>query len=336
MKLFPTFLWVMAAILFFSCSDSEPTGAECGNGFVEEGEVCDGTHLDDHTCSTQGFDGGQLACAEDCRAFYTAGCVNTAVCGDGLLEGEEVCDGTNLGGQTCESMGFSEGTLECAGDCRAFDIAGCGLTYNTTIYALQDPTDPEAPAVGSFVRIEGVVVTAVVDGPVEHFFVQTDLGSPAFDVTRGSRFSGLQIYRAPGVTESVVPGDLVNLEGTYEEYYENTMVNLTLIEVVGTAALPVATVVTSAEIATGGSGAEAYEGVLVQVEQVSVTNLTPTGYEYGAFEVTGALRIEDLCYPAVLDLAQMGQAFSFIRGVLNFSYGNTSLNPRDSSDLGID
>lgn len=46
-------------------------------------------------------------------------------CGNGSIEVGEVCDGSNLGGQTCVSQGFSGGTLACASDCASFDTSGC-------------------------------------------------------------------------------------------------------------------------------------------------------------------------------------------------------------------
>ena len=37
----------------------------------------------------------------------------TAVCGNGIIETGEVCDGTNLDGQTCQSLGYVDGSLSC-------------------------------------------------------------------------------------------------------------------------------------------------------------------------------------------------------------------------------
>lgn len=59
----------------------------------------------------------------------TGGVVAT-VCGDGRIEGIEECDGPNLGGVTCESLGFASGTVECfecallTGGC--LPASGCG------------------------------------------------------------------------------------------------------------------------------------------------------------------------------------------------------------------
>ena len=56
--------------------------------------------------------------------FVFDGCGST--CGDGVIEGSEVCDGANLGGETCASQGCTGGgTLACNSDCTGFDTSGC-------------------------------------------------------------------------------------------------------------------------------------------------------------------------------------------------------------------
>ncbi|KIG15508.1 Endo-1,4-beta-xylanase A precursor [Enhygromyxa salina] len=47
-----------------------------------------------------------------------------AMCGNGVTEAPEECDGEDLGGRTCESVGFPGGELSCAGDC-TLDTSGC-------------------------------------------------------------------------------------------------------------------------------------------------------------------------------------------------------------------
>ncbi|MFC1641252.1 DUF4215 domain-containing protein [Myxococcota bacterium] len=66
--------------------------AECGNGELEPGELCDDGNTED--------DDG---CAEDCQTqdpdyvCLTPGeeCVRAALCGNGILEGKEICDDSN-------------------------------------------------------------------------------------------------------------------------------------------------------------------------------------------------------------------------------------------------
>jgi hypothetical protein len=47
------------------------------------------------------------------------------VCGNNVLETGETCDGTALGGQTCQTQGYAGGTLGCASDCQTFNTSGC-------------------------------------------------------------------------------------------------------------------------------------------------------------------------------------------------------------------
>jgi hypothetical protein len=50
-----------------------------------------------------------------------------AQCGNGVQEGSEDCDGSDLGGRTCQDLGFTGGTLACGGGC-TFDTSSCTNT----------------------------------------------------------------------------------------------------------------------------------------------------------------------------------------------------------------
>ena len=51
-------------------------------------------------------------------------CGPPPVCGDGVAEGLEECDGADLGGESCTSLGYDDGTLSCLSDC-TFDTFLC-------------------------------------------------------------------------------------------------------------------------------------------------------------------------------------------------------------------
>lgn len=115
-----------------NCAGFDTTSCEaaahCGDNIKNQpNESCDGTDLGGFNCLDQGFTGGQLRCRLDCRGFDASGCQRSAVCGDNLKSGaDEVCDGTDLGGLTCTSLGLTAGALRCAADCRSLDTSGCG------------------------------------------------------------------------------------------------------------------------------------------------------------------------------------------------------------------
>lgn len=46
-------------------------------------------------------------------------------CGDGKVSGTEVCDGTNLGGRTCVTEGFTGGELQCSPSCGVVTTGCC-------------------------------------------------------------------------------------------------------------------------------------------------------------------------------------------------------------------
>ncbi|PCC74720.1 hypothetical protein NAEX_07817 [Nannocystis exedens] len=105
-------------------TDTTTDGVGCGDGVIQDPEVCDGAALADQDCVSQGFDSGTLACAADCSAFDISGCV-LASCGNGAIEGEESCDGDDLAGQDCVSQGFENGTLTCMANTCVFDVSAC-------------------------------------------------------------------------------------------------------------------------------------------------------------------------------------------------------------------
>jgi hypothetical protein len=114
-------------------TSSQPGAGFCGDGKIEPSEECDGTNLNGATCETAGFAKGTLGCAPGCT-FDTSGCVRSTVpgCGNGVREGVEGCDGADIGGATCASLGFNGGgTLGCTTGC-AFDTSGCACNVATT------------------------------------------------------------------------------------------------------------------------------------------------------------------------------------------------------------
>ena len=50
---------------------------------------------------------------------------NGPVCGDGVRQGAERCDGLDLGGADCTDQGFEGGVLACSPECDAFDTSRC-------------------------------------------------------------------------------------------------------------------------------------------------------------------------------------------------------------------
>ena len=48
----------------------------------------------------------------------------TPICGNGVKDAGEQCDSSDLGGQTCQTLGYTNGTLSCNVDC-TFNVDAC-------------------------------------------------------------------------------------------------------------------------------------------------------------------------------------------------------------------
>ncbi len=103
----------------------------CGDGDIEGNEVCEGEDLGGAVCAdlvdavSGPYVGGELSCGDGCRTFDVSQC-RLPICGDGVVEGAELCDGDDVVGATCASAApgqFTRGTLACAAGCRSFDTS---------------------------------------------------------------------------------------------------------------------------------------------------------------------------------------------------------------------
>jgi hypothetical protein len=103
------------------CQDMVCLELRCGDGFVHGSEQCDGANLGNaQDCVELGFyNSGPISCTSLCT-IDTSAC--TGFCGDGVVDGPEVCDGNAT---TCQALGFANGgAVPCKVGC-TFDTSGC-------------------------------------------------------------------------------------------------------------------------------------------------------------------------------------------------------------------
>ncbi len=186
----------------------------------------------------------------------------------------------------------------------------------TTIYQVQHDADSLGASnlLGARVEVPGVVTD---DYFVESGITVQDSAAP---------WNGIHV-----LTRNHLPiGTQVTVVGNVTEYYGRTALVSTQVFDEGAGVVPDPLLVTPGMIKTGSPTAESYEGVLVELQNVVVSN---DNAGYGEWEVTDGVdtaRVDndDYSYTPAL-----GDSLLVLRGVMNYSYDNFKLQPRMDEDI---
>jgi len=191
----------------------------------------------------------------------------------------------------------------------------------TTISAIQDTTGTssgDSPFKDQVVTVEGVV-SAEIWAFGSTYYIQDGSGP----------WSGIMVYDGGRVNAY---GDSVRITGTVVEYYGVTEIkDITEYVKLDSGKTVAPTLVTTGEIGTGGINSEAYEGVLVQVKNVAITNPDLGHGEWEIGDGTGACRVDDAA-DYYFNQANYDSVRSII-GVLNYNYNDTKIEPRLAWDI---
>ncbi|WP_199514354.1 5'-nucleotidase C-terminal domain-containing protein [Haloferax sp. Atlit-19N] len=190
-----------------------------------------------------------------------------------------------------------------------------------TITELQsNTTDGDASAyAGQFVSVAGTVTATNADG----FFVQN---ASAADV----RHSAVYVYA--GGSSNATPGDEVRVDAPVSEYYGMTQLDLAndnaSLSTTGTGAVPEATT-----LATANVSRESYEGVLVSVRDVEVTE-TPGQYgEWAVTDGSGPVAIDDATTGDDTTPGEVGGTADAVEGPVFYSFEEYKIQPASVTNL---
>jgi endonuclease/exonuclease/phosphatase family metal-dependent hydrolase len=197
------------------------------------------------------------------------------------------------------------------------------------IAAVQFTTDPSgsSPLDGQLVTVQGIVYARYPgEGDPHGSFAMADAAGP---------WNGMYVYDSP---TAVAVGDLVTVTGEVDEYYNLTELKPSVgggsVVVNSSGNTPYGpSVVSTAVLATGATTAESYEGVFVEVQNVTVTD-DDLGYgEWAVSDGSGSVRVNDLadylCPPV------LGEVLSAVRGMHTYSFDNFKIEPRSDADIGV-
>lgn len=178
-----------------------------------------------------------------------------------------------------------------------------------------------------------VTVNGIVTTDTTHFgyFYMQDGNGP---------WSGIKVY---DFANNPAIGTEIRVTGTVREYYDETRIeDVTNVDTLNAdAAVPDYTVVSTGSVSSSNpESAEQYEGVLVEVSDLTVTDSLPDAPDnYGEFEVddgTGEVRVDDAGnFSGNSDSIRfhIGDHVATIRGVLDYNFNNFKIAPRDSADV---
>jgi 5-methylthioadenosine/S-adenosylhomocysteine deaminase len=180
-----------------------------------------------------------------------------------------------------------------------------------SIYDIQYTTDPsgDSPYVGQVVTTGGVVTAVHYNG-----YVIYEGAAP---------WQAVFVY---SYTETLAVGDLIELTGTVVEY--NGMTEIT--PVTSYTIISHDNPVTPLVVASVDASQEAYESVLLTVENTTVSALLG----YGEWTVDGTLVCNDI--NDYLYFPQLGDEIDSLTGNLFYSFGAFKLEPRFTADFAGD
>ena len=207
----------------------------------------------------------------------------------------------------------------------------------TAIYDIQYTTDSsgDSPLNGQTVTISGIVTAEFWGSSSNRYLYVQDAEGPWNGVVC-FEYDGWDLFdfsSSAGTVHSVAEGDSVTITGTVEEYYNLTeLASITSVIVHGPAVNMISpAVVTPGQIMTGGSETEAYEGCLVEIDNVTVDNADLNNGEWSVTDGTNSVRVDDIW--DYYYFPESGQALAEVVGVMTYTYSDAKLEPRLARDV---
>ncbi len=226
---------------------------------------------------------------------------------------------------------------------------------NLTIQDVQHTpfTNGRSPYVGAVTTLRGIVTADTSDlvlsarsgsGGTTAWYIQSG-NSPA---------SGIWVTGILDTLKSLKRGDSVAVTGTIQENYDVTRLgNVSAVEwfTIGNSLPEPVKLTTSVFGASAGNGdlnAEPWEGMLVEFDTVTVTQLEPVfqnAWEYSISDGSGEMNIlreglntyspiqGDTIYPGTTIL-KVGDKFTKLRGIVYYSFNRYKIVPRTNADFG--
>ena len=210
-----------------------------------------------------------------------------------------------------------------------------GAVCPSTIYAIK------RGEVTGTVTIKGIVTAVEANG--QGFFIQIPQDYADYE---GPEYSATYVFTGNAAEGLTFPrrGQEIKVTGTPDNYYGqlqlNNVTDIELIRIVTEASVVLPTNVSPQEVGRSGARSTALEGVLINLNNVTVTAV---GLEAGPgdrnptneFEVDNTLPVNDFFY-LIRPTPEVGQTIERLVGTLRYANNAFKLEPRGFEDITLD
>ncbi len=208
-----------------------------------------------------------------------------------------------------------------------FALLAAGSLAATTIHDIQYTTDPsgDSPMKGQVVTVTAEVTGEPYAYGGSSFYIQ-DANAP---------WSGINVYDSGFSGRGLIigEGDSITITGTVDEYHGKTeLTNITSITVDSVGVFSIKPqVLTTGELADSTGNAESWEGVLVQVKNVDITNPDLGNGEWSIDDGSGDVKVDDAAKYYFWQ-AEYANCLS-VTGPLDYTYSQFKIIPRLANDI---
>ena len=178
---------------------------------------------------------------------------------------------------------------------------------------------------GQNVEVTGVVTAIRPDQDYPNFFFQDP---------NKKEWAGMFIYIDKGYSAPSV-GDLVILKGDIAEYYGMTEMKNISSTTILSSGNEIEPVKLNAALISGSCSewAEKYEGMLVRLVDVLVSQTADENGHWIVSDITGSVIIDSYLYVGDFPKPELRTHYTSITGIVHYTYGEYKLMPRNSNDF---